>query len=737
MQNRSPLLETTRDDDERQDRLQARLLMTLRAFAFKANAAGLTFPCEATAQALLPLSSTNSYAERLEESIHRQDRAYRSATWTQAIEKQQPLVSNTFRVCDQWGKWHWLHEEAHVLYQPDGWDAVGTFVDVTRQERNAALHVGQTRILKMIAEHRPLATILDSLNLLIEELVPESLTCILGYAPLTNSVYDLSAPNLPQGYRTAINGLIVSPDAGSCGAALSRKKPVVVKDIATDPLWKDFVTLAVDGYGLRSCWSHPILTNEGNPVGTFAIYHRHPHTPTGWERELLATAAYLAGVAIERSESENTIRYQASHDSLTGLPNRHRFTTDVTAQLDAARQQQTTLTLLFLDLDRFKQVNDSLGHSFGDHLLQTIASRMQDVVGERVYRMGGDEFTILLENSDARQTDELVKRLRRELSRLVQLDNYEYLPSVTIGISDYPGHAENAHSLLKYADIALHRAKEDHYGGTRRFDPILAQNLAQKVQLESDLRQAVEQQAFTLHYQVKVDARTHQPIGVEALIRWQHPERGMVSPGEFIPLAEETGLILPLGDWVMQTACQQARAWEIAGLPLRVSINVSARQLLQPDLQKRVQSALQQSGVRPDLIGFELTETAILKHGKSAERTLNALKDLGIWLELDDFGTGFSSLVSLRNYRIDVLKIDRLFVHNLKRTSNDAAIVRGVIEMGHALNMTVVAEGVETRAQAELLTELGCDGLQGFYFARPVPVEQLCLDHAPRLRRAA
>lgn len=737
IQNGSPFPATAAPLDERQGQLLARRLLTTRSFAFSATPAGLALLCEETAQLLLPLDNSLGFDEALRTAIHPQDRTYRESTWKQALTRQQPLVSNTFRVRDSGGQWHWLHEEAHVLYSEDTWSAVGTFSDVTQQERNASLHVGQTRVLKMIAEHQPVEKTLDALNLLIETLVPGSLTCILGYDAASNTVYDLSAPNLAQGYRRAIHGLSVGPDVGSCGSALSRKKPVYVRDIATDPLWKNFVPLAVDGYGLRSCWSHPIITNAGTPLGTFAIYHLHPQSPSGWERELLATAAYLAGVALEREATEKQIRYQAGHDSLTGLPNRHAFTTDLEQCLDEAQTTATPLTLLFLDLDRFKQVNDSLGHSFGDHLLKTIAARMQLTAGESVYRVGGDEFTILLPKTEANQAEELVRKLRRELARPVHLNNYEYLPGVTIGICDYPKQAKDAGTLLKYADIALHRAKEEQSGGVRCFDPVLARNLAQKVQLESDLRRAVEQQAFTLHYQLKVDAHTHEAIGVEALIRWLHPERGMIAPGEFIPLAEETGLILPLGDWVMHTACAQARAWELAGTPIQVSLNVSARQLLQPDLQRRVQNVLRSTGVSPELIGFELTETALLKHGKLAERTLSALKEQGIWLELDDFGTGFSSLVSLRNYQIDVLKIDRLFVQDLKSGSNDAAIVRGVIEMGHALRMTVVAEGVESRAEATLLAELGCDALQGFYFSRPVPAEQLPLPQPTPRRRAA
>nr|WP_309688914.1 EAL domain-containing protein [Armatimonas sp.] len=724
---------------ERQSVLLERLLLTTHSFAFVATASGMEPLSLEAAQSLLPLQYPlhSSYGETLSQAIHPQDRSYRENIWRHATQTKQSLLSHTFRVRDLAGHWHWLHEEAHLVFSDSGWHAVGTLSNVSEHERNVAFQVGQTRVLKMIAEHQPLGKTLDTLNLLIQELLPDALPCILGYNVRSNTLVDLSAPHLPQGYRDAIHGLLVAPDRGSCGAAIAGKKPVFVRDISTDPLWAEFVELAVETHGLRSCWSHPILTNEGNPVGTFAIYHRHPHLPSSWARELLATAAYLAGVAIERSESETIIRYQASHDALTGLPNRHRFTQDVAEKLEQARKTETSLTLLFLDLDRFKQVNDSLGHSFGDHLLKIIAERMQTAVGMGIYRMGGDEFTVLLPETTARQAEEIIKKLRHALTRPVTLNNYEYLPSFTVGISDYPSHAQDAHTLLKYADIALHRAKEEQAGGIRRFDPALARNLAHKVQLESDLRRAVEQQAFTLYYQLKVDSHSHQPIGVEALIRWNHPERGMISPGEFIPLAEETGLILPLGDWVMHTACNQARAWERAGLPLRVSINVSARQLLQPDLQQRVQSALRCSGARPDLIGFELTETAILKHGKSAERTLNALKDQGIWLELDDFGTGFSSLVALRSYQIDALKIDRLFVHNLERTSNDAAIVRGVIAMGHALNMAVVGEGVESASEAALLTELGCDSLQGFYFARPVPVEQLILPLPVPLARAA
>ena len=432
----------------------------------------------------------------------------------------------------------------------------------------------------------------------------------------------------------------------------------------------------------------------------------------------------------EQKKTQALIRWQAHNDPLTHLPNRAFFR----QALEEAIALGLPFSVVFVDLDQFKRVNDSLGHVAGDQLLQEVAARFERCLsgGDLLARMGGDEFTLLLpdDNSSKSQTEQKAAALLQALNPSLLIEGHELHTAASIGISRFPGDGCDAETLLKCADLAMYQAKERGRGQWQTFSPALTEAAQERLTLENSLRKAIEREDLILLYQPQVSLTTGEIIGTEALVRWQHEELGLIAPGRFIPLAEETGLIVPLGEWVLRSACRQAALWEREGKNLRLSVNLSARQLGEQELVARVQAALEETGLNPHLLDLELTESALVAQGEAVVDRLNALRALGVRISIDDFGTGYSSLAYLRRFPLDVLKVDRLFVHGLsgtdRRARQDQAVVRAIISMAHALELEVVAEGVETAAQRETLRHLGCDYMQGFLYSPPVTPE--CLE---------
>jgi diguanylate cyclase (GGDEF)-like protein len=381
-----------------------------------------------------------------------------------------------------------------------------------------------------------------------------------------------------------------------------------------------------------------------------------------------------------------------------------------------------------LDLDRFKLINDSLGHTHGDELLRMVAARLNRCVrpGDTVSRLGGDEFVVTLaEVAELDDVGLLAKRIREALGRSFTLEGHELRATASIGISLYPKDGNAVETLLRHADIAMYRAKEEGGDNFRFFAPDMNLQIQGTLELESDLRLALERDEFTLHYQPKVEIASGRIVGCEALVRWRHPQRGLVAPGAFIPLAEETGLIVPIGEWVLREACAQARAWQEKGLPtVTVAVNLSARQFRQADLVDQVQATLEETGLAPGMLELELTESMIMHDPGSAAETMRHLKDLGVGLSLDDFGTGYSSLNYLRRFPVDHLKIDRSFITDVTSDASAAAMATSVVAIAHSLGIKAVAEGVETREQLDLLAACRCDALQGFLFSKPLPPDE-------------
>ena len=433
------------------------------------------------------------------------------------------------------------------------------------------------------------------------------------------------------------------------------------------------------------------------------------------------------------SEAEAEIHRLAYYDPLTQLPNRRLLTDRLGQALAASRRSGRYGALLFLDLDNFKTLNDTRGHDVGDLLLVEIAQRLHDNVreGDTVGRLGGDEFVVMLENlsEDAQmaalQAGTIGMKVRESIAVPYMLKGIEFTSTVSIGVSLFSNLDDSVDDLLKHADLAMYHAKESGRNSLRFFDPEMQAKLDEHSELERELRQALTRGQLQLHYQVQVD-NTHSAIGAEALLRWNHPERGQISPAQFIPLAEETGLILPIGLWVLQTACAQIKAW--SGNPvtrgLQLAINVSARQFRQSNFVAQVQQTLAASSIDPQYLKIELTESLVLDNVSDTVIKMNTLKEMGVSLSMDDFGTGYSSLSYLKLLPLDQLKIDQSFVRNVASDANDAAIVKAIITMGRTFGLHVIAEGVESSEQHEFLDQHGCHGYQGYLFGKPLPIKQ-------------
>jgi len=434
-----------------------------------------------------------------------------------------------------------------------------------------------------------------------------------------------------------------------------------------------------------------------------------------------------------RKKSEQEIHQLAFYDPLTGLPNRRLLLDRLQQALAVSARNGRHGALLFLDLDHFKTINDTQGHAMGDQLLIEVARRLPTCLreGDSVARLGGDEFVVVLEDlsSDAdeaaTQTELVAEKIRFELDKPYVLKDFEYLSSVSIGITLFFNHQESAEDLLQHADVAMYQAKMAGRNAIRFFDPNMQTALETRAIMEGDLRRALDKQQFRMYYQIQVD-NLGRSLGAEVLLRWEHPEQGLVSPMQFIPLAEETGLIVPIGLWAMQMACAQLKEWQRDSLTrdLTLSVNVSAKQFRQVDFVAQVQRALLESGAKPSHLKLELTESTVLENVEDTISKMLEIKALGVNFSLDDFGTGYSSLQYLKRLPLDQIKIDQTFVRDIASDLNDAAIVQTIIAMTEALGLNVIAEGVETEAQQEFLDNNGCHAFQGYLFSKPVPLEQ-------------
>jgi diguanylate cyclase (GGDEF)-like protein len=441
----------------------------------------------------------------------------------------------------------------------------------------------------------------------------------------------------------------------------------------------------------------------------------------------------------QRKRADDRVHHIAFHDDLTSLPNRLMLAQRLDQALSRHRRASMKLAILYMNLDRFKVINDSLGHETGDVLLRQVADRLraQSREGDTVARVGGDEFVVLMENCwNAADISACAQRLVEQLSTPYLLDQKDCHVTLSIGISIFPADGSDSQSLLKAADVAMYRAKELGRNNYQYYLPTMNVHTLERLELESDLRHALERGEFSLHYQPKVEIASGLITGVEALLRWKHPVRGLVPPLDFIPLAEETGLIVPIGEWVLATACARTNAWQGRGLPkLSVAVNLSARQFADSMLLAKLTRIIHASGLDPAYLELEITESVVMANGECAVAVLEKLKHIGVQIAIDDFGTGYSSLAYLKRFPIDTLKVDRSFIRDIPADSGDMKITRAIVAMAHSLRLKVVAEGVETAEQLQFLRSLSCDAVQGYFLYRPLKEDEVA--DALKLNRLA
>jgi diguanylate cyclase (GGDEF)-like protein/PAS domain S-box-containing protein len=710
----------------------------------------------------------------------------------------------------------------------------------------------QRDILGMIATDQHLGDVLCAICQMLDTQSPESLCSILLTDAEGKHLFNGAAPGLPAEYTEAIDGMAIGPQEGTCGTAAFRRELVVTEDIAHDPNWERFRSLAL-GHNLRSCWSVPLLSHQGTVLGTFALYQKRTHAPDEAQIQQLVFAAQLAVIAIrherdgrrleeseqhfrslftynpnpvfaldlagniqsvnpaglklkphtainfighhfsqlvldedlqrvsqhfcaaragvpqrfeaqlrdeserlltmdisnlpimvngeivgvfgiardisEQKHFERQLRFNASHDRLTGLLNRVSLEERLALDCHISRRHKRCLAVMCIDLDGFKSINDSIGHYFGDQVLIEVAQRMTQQVrpGDTILRMGGDEFIVLL--PDLLRDEDVVpvaERLMAGIARPYCIQGIDLHVTASVGITLSDGHIEQPMQLIQQADMAMYKAKQQGRNNFQWYTSDLNQRVCEHASLRNDLQKAIETQSFQLHYQPQIDARTGRVVGIEALLRWEHPEKGFISPAVFVPVAEDSGQIIPLSLWVLDTACAQLRLLGEQGIKdISMAVNISPMHFQRGQFVESIQAVLSKYGLSTGQLELEITESLLLHNVEQAIDTLHRLKALGVRIALDDFGTGFSSLSYLKRLPIDKIKIDRSFIQEIATDRHDAAITQGIISMAHHLSLTVVAEGVETTSQVDFLKGSRCDIFQGYYFAKPMPFADL------------
>ncbi|MEX8191630.1 sensor domain-containing protein [Comamonas guangdongensis] len=636
------------------------------------------------------------------------------------VEREEIVVGKN-------GQRYWAKVISNSILDTDGqWRyTVSMLTDITRSKMHEAL---QHRVLEAMARERPLTEVLEMVCREVERIAPEVTASILEVDD-QGLLHPLASPSLPQTYSALLDGLAMGPSAGSCGTAAWRNAPVLVDDIAQDPLWQDYKHLVLP-LGYHACWSTPIRNSQGKPIGTFAFYYREPRTSASSEfhQQLVNACTHLCALALEREHDRARIRQLAFYDGLTGMPNRSLLQAKADLAINLAARNDEQLAVLFIDLDRFKQVNDSLGHQAGDELLRNVATRLQQTLraSDIAGRLSGDEFVAVLPRCDAEHVTNTIERFQEQLAMPMLIADTSLTISTSIGIAMFPVDGRDMDTLLHRADMAMYQAKSKGRSGFSFFSSEMNRLAQERLALENALRKALQAQELHLHYQPQIDLATGRLYGVEALARWTHAEFGDISPARFIPLAEECGLIADLGRWALNQACQQLAQWRAQGLEVpAVSVNLSPTSFHNLDLPRMIVDTLDRNALVPQDLTLELTESILLDTNPCTMQTIEEVHARGVRLSMDDFGTGYSSLSYLRRLPVSELKLDRSFVADLEYDEAARALSSAILGIGKSLYLTVVAEGVETPTQNQMLREQGYPVAQGYLFSRPLPPEEL------------
>lgn len=583
----------------------------------------------------------------------------------------------------------------------------------------------QREILEQVALGVDYKQVLAALCRAAELMVSDALASIMVYDETGTALTVIAAPSIPPDAIECLNGLIPGKNAGSCGTAVHSNEPQYVVNTRTDCRWCDFQTF-IENFSIGACWSCPIKIEKGKAIGSFALSSFEQRVPSAFYKQLLETSAQLAGIVLKRQQEEQFLWDLAHYDVLTGLANRTLFNKKLSLALERTTDQRHQLAVLILDLDGFKDVNDTQGHDVGDLVLQRVAENVQGKLGEAdvFARLGGDEFVILVEYLEKPLgVDLLIGKILALFKQKIVVARHEFSLSTSIGISFFPQDGQSPRDLLRNADTAMYDAKKSGRNCARFYNKNLTHSVRHRMELIADMRTSLVNGDFILHYQPQYCQKSNKLLAVEALVRWQHPEKGLIPPNDFIPIAEQSGLINDLGLWVFTAACQQCKDWWDSGIPeFSLAINLSVKQLSAENMQK-FEDILLGMNFPIQNLEIEVTESLVMQHEGLHE--LKKLEALGIRISMDDFGTGHSSLAQLKYLPLSKLKIDRSFIKDLTTNENDKIIVKTIIAMGHSFGLKIVAEGVETVEQQEFLAQQGCDLIQGYLLSRPLPAEQL------------
>ena len=580
----------------------------------------------------------------------------------------------------------------------------------------------RSAILEKVVNAESLHTVLHDIVYAIEAEYKEQICSVLLLE--NGRLKKGAAPSLPDFYNDAIDGVDIGEGVGSCGNTAATNEPTIVEDISTHPYWSAWKGLAASA-GVAACWSQPIQGANGEVIGTFAIYHREKAIPTTEERVLIKQFAHIASIAIERELANRVIWRQANFDSLTGLPNRNLMLNHLQLAMKTADRENEKVAVVFLDLDNFKDVNDALGHDVGDKLLVECAMRIKRCLraDDTVSRLGGDEFVIILNGiCDLSSIENVVQKVLSEIIKPYTLEFERIHTSASMGITLYPEDANDVKDLLKNADQAMYGAKAQGKNSYHYFTHDMQKAAIRRISLLNDLRYAVKNNELFLEYQPIVCFNDSKEVKAEALLRWQHPIKGRIAPDDFIPLAEESGLIIEISNWVFDEVTRRIKQWRREHSKfVQISINTSPSQYFNQESNiTEWLTLLLERGLSARSILLEVTENLLMEADAEVSKKLFQFRQAGIDIALDDFGTGFSSISYLKKFPTDYIKIDKSFVNAMTDVSNDKVLCEAIIVMAKKLGISVVAEGVETQEQFNILSAMGCDYAQGYLIARPM-----------------